>query len=105
MENSTGFTIFQPVGIKIDYVNVDLKEQRVAANILCHDVVKMTFVIDLNLNQVYREGSMEEVYALLPDKDEESYVEEITRWAQIFIDNKVTDPKKYFESLIQNAGT
>ncbi|MFZ3590612.1 hypothetical protein ACOI1C_15515 [Bacillus sp. DJP31] len=100
MSNEQGYVDFKPTGIKIDYTHVDLSKKQVTAIISCDNEVQMTLITDLTLNQVNKNGSFEKVFAVLPDRDEESYLEEVNAWAKIFIDNKITDPKKYFDSFM-----
>ncbi|MGD7045095.1 hypothetical protein [Jeotgalibacillus proteolyticus] len=99
--NNEGYTYFMPTGIKIDYTNVDLSKKQVTAIISYYNEVQITLITDLTLNQVNKNGSFEKIFAVLPDRDEESYLEEVNAWAKIFIENKITNPKKYFDSLMQ----
>ncbi|MFC6041192.1 hypothetical protein ACFPYN_17395 [Paenisporosarcina macmurdoensis] len=100
MNLEQGYADFQPIGIKITYTLVDLSKKQVISTISCDDEVKITIIIDLHLNQVYKNGSFDEILAVLPSRDEESYINEINDWAKIFIENKITDPKKYFEQFM-----
>ncbi|MDG5472914.1 hypothetical protein P6709_14265 [Jeotgalibacillus sp. ET6] len=100
MRNEKGNTYFMPTGIKISYTHVDLSKKQVTAIISCYNDVQITLIADLTLNQVNKNGSFEKVFAVLPDRDEELYFEEVNAWAKIFIEHKITYPKKYFDSFI-----
>lgn len=99
MDRDQGYTIFKPTGIKIKYEKVDLAKKQVTAMISLNGDVEMTVVADLSVHKVSKEGSLRKVLDVLPDLDEESYVEQITAWSKIFIEKKITNPEQYFESL------
>lgn len=99
-KGSEGYTDFQPIGIIIDYTHVDLSKKQVTATISCNNDVKMTVITDLNMNKVYKEGSFDEILALSPSEEEGQYIEIISEWSKVFIENKITNPKKYFEQFL-----
>ncbi|WP_033541143.1 hypothetical protein [Planococcus sp. CAU13] len=99
MENNEGYTIFQPVGINIDYIHVDLSKKQVTATISYQHQVKMTVITDFITGQMHKEGDLIEILAALPSKDEESYFDEIYDWSKTFVENGINDPKKYFEQF------
>lgn len=84
----------------LEYTHVDLVKNQVTAIISYENEVKMTVIVDVGLNQIYKEGNIGEILSVLPSRDEDSYLEEIKGWSEIFIDKKVTNPKKYFEQFI-----
>lgn len=98
MDRNQGYTIFKPIGIKIKYEKVDLAKKQVTATISLNGDVQMTVVTDLDVDQVCKVGSLRRVLDLLPELDEDSYIEEITAWSKIFIEKKITNPEQYFES-------
>lgn len=99
MENNEGYTIFQPVGINIDYIHVDLSKKQVTATVSYQHEVKMTVISDFTTGQMLKEGNLTEILAVLPSKDEESYFVEIYDWSKMFVENGISDPQKYFEQL------
>lgn len=100
MINKKSVGEFKPTDISINYTNVDIKKKQVTANILYKDEIKTTITIDLDSNKIHQDGDFTELLNILPSKDENSYIEEIKGWAEIFIENEITDPKKYFESFL-----
>ncbi|WP_033542737.1 hypothetical protein [Planococcus sp. CAU13] len=99
MKNNEGYTIFQPVGIKIEYTHVDLSKKQVTATISFQQEVKMTVITNFITGRMHKEGDLTEVLAALPDKDEESYFDEIYAWSKTFIDKGISDPQKYFDQF------
>lgn len=99
MANNDGYAIFQPVGINIDYVHVDLSKKQVTATISYQQEVKMTIITDYSTGQMSKEGNLMEILAALPSKDEESYFKEIYDWSRTFIEHDISDPQKYFEEF------
>lgn len=97
MDQNQGYTTFKPTGIKIKYRYVDLVKKQVTAIISLNGEVQMTVVTDLDIHQVNKEGSLRKVLDVLPDVDEESYIEQISAWSKIIIEKKITDPEQYFE--------
>lgn len=97
--NNEGYTIFQPVGINIDCIHVDLLKKQVTAIISYQHEVKMTVITDLTTNQVHREGDLNEILAVFPSKDEESYFDEVYDWSKTFVEKGINNPKKYFEQF------
>ncbi|XKH50154.1 hypothetical protein LG275_11185 [Chryseomicrobium palamuruense] len=97
MDQNQGYTTFKPTGIKIKYTHVDLGKNQVTATISLNGEAQMTVVTDLAIHQVNKEGSLRKVLDVLPDVDEESYIEQISAWSKIFIEKKITDPEQYFE--------
>lgn len=98
MDQNQGYTTFKPTGIKIKYTFVDLVEKQVTATISLNGEVQMTVVTDLDLQQVSKEGTLQKVLNILPDLDEESYIEQITSWSKIFIEKRIANPEEYFAS-------
>ncbi|WP_146551277.1 hypothetical protein [Rummeliibacillus sp. SL167] len=90
---------FKRTGIIINYPHVDLIKKKVTATISIEEDVKMTVIVDLNLNVVSKNGNIDEILDILPDDDEEYYIEVIRYWAEMFINNNIADPKAYFDSL------
>ena len=100
INRNIGITIFKRTGILIKYPYVDLLKERVTATISIEEDVKMTVIVDLKLNTIAKEGCIDEILEILPDYDEDSYIEQIKHWAEVFIDNQITDPQAYFDKLL-----
>ncbi|GKW46936.1 hypothetical protein NCCP2050_26280 [Planococcus sp. NCCP-2050] len=78
---------------------MDLLKKQVTATISYQYEVKMTVITDFITDQMYKEGDLSEILAVLPSENEESYFEQIYDWSKIFVENEITDPKKYFEQF------
>lgn len=99
MKSLEGNSEFKATGITLNYTQVDLAKNQVIATIAYKNEVKMTVTVDFNLDRIYKEGCIDEIIAVLPIRDEISYIEEIKGWAEIFIKNRIEDPQKYFEQF------
>lgn len=57
----TGFTHFEPIGMRTDYPGVDLEKKQVTARILYKNKVLMTVRVDLQSDTIVKEGSLDEI--------------------------------------------
>lgn len=101
INRNKGITIFKRTGILIKYPHVDLLKEQVTATISIEEDVKMTVIVDLKLNTISKDGCMDEILEIFPNDDEDFYIEQIRHWAEVFIDNQITDPQAYFDELIK----
>jgi hypothetical protein len=57
----------------------------------------MTVLVDLNLDTVSVEGSVQELKGIAMDK--ESYIEMFKSQAEFFVTNNISNPKKYYDEF------
>jgi hypothetical protein len=100
-ENNTkpnvGYTLFRPTGVKHDFPVVDLAQKQVTGTVTYNDTICMTVLVDLSLDTVSVEGSVDELKEIAMDK--ESYIEMFKRQAEFFVVNNISNPKKYYDEL------
>ena len=105
----TGFTVFEPIGIRTDYPFVDLEKKQVTGRILYKNKVLMTVHVDLQSNTIQKEGSLAEVAHLttsdgikIVNEDREMTI--IKSQAEFLIQNNISNPEEYFEQLLKMNG-
>lgn len=98
---NTGYTIFQSIGIQIDYPSVDLEKKMVTGVVTFENKVYMTVLVDLQTDSVKAEGSINDLAHLVSIEHlETEYIAMIKNMAKFFIENKISNPKEYYENLI-----
>lgn len=100
----TGYTRIEPTGVTFDYPNVDLDSKLVTARVLFQDELIMEVVIDVKHDTVQQRGSLEEIahittYNGINRMTEDMYINSLKRTAKFFVDNKISDPKSYYDEL------
>lgn len=98
--SNSGYTIFKSIGIKINYPSVDLDKETVIGEVSFENKVYMTVTVDLQSDRVEVEGSVMDLAHLIPNEHlENEYIDMIKNMAKFFIDNKISNPKEYYENL------
>lgn len=96
-KSNVGYTLFRPTGVKHEYPVVNLQNKQVTGTVLYKDKVYMTVIIDLKKDTVDIKGSVEELKDISMDK--ESYIRMFKSQAEFFVDNNISNPKKYYEQF------
>ncbi|RDW15147.1 hypothetical protein [Oceanobacillus chungangensis] len=99
-KSKVGYTIFKPTGVRHEYPHVDLFKQHVNCIVLYKDKTYMTVIVDLKNNTVQVTGDVDELGDLTISGD--SYIDMFKGHAKFFINNNISDPKKYYDELINN---
>lgn len=94
-----GQSEFKPLGIKTIYPWVDLENKLVEARIELEDGIKIKVITDLKTGEQKQEGNWDDIIQLCPSMNEEDYLKMFREWATIFIENGISDPKRYFEQF------
>lgn len=89
-----GFTIYKATGVRHEYSHVNLEEQEVTCHVLYKDKIYMSVVVDVANNHVYIQGDVDELGELSMSK--QFYITMFKEQAQFFIDNQISDLKKYY---------
>jgi|SRR5690606_5754215 len=96
-KSNVGYTLFRPTGVKHEYPVVDLQNKQVTGTVSYKDIVYMTVIVDLKKDTVDIEGSVEELKDISMDK--ESYIRMFKIQAEFFVENNISNPKKYYEKF------
>lgn len=108
MNNNTdkfnvGYTIFKPTGVRHEYSYVDLVKQQVTCIVLYKEETYMTVNVDLKNDIVQVQGDVDKLGDLTIDRD--SYIDMFKGQAKFFIDNNISNPKKYYDELLNNQSS
>ncbi|KAB2331553.1 hypothetical protein F7731_18385 [Cytobacillus depressus] len=98
-----GYTLFKPTGVRHEFPFVDLVKQQVIGTVLYKEKIYMTVVIDLKADTIQVQGDIAELRDLTISRD--SYIDMFKGQAKFFIDNNISNPKKYYDELINNQST
>jgi hypothetical protein len=99
-KSNVGYTIYKPTGVHHEYPHVDLVKQQVTCAVTYKGKTYMTVIVDLKTDTVQIQGDVDELGDLSMDKD--SYINMFKHEARFFIDNNISNPKKYYDELISN---
>ena len=99
-KSNVGYTIFKPTGVRHEYPHVDLVKQQVTCIVLYKEETYMTVIVDLKNDTVQVQGDVDELGDLSIGRD--SYIDMFKQQARFFIDNNISNPKKYYDELINN---
>lgn len=99
-KSNVGYTIFKATGVRHEYLSIDLDKQQVTAAVLYKEKIHMTVIIDLKEETVQTDGDVAELEDLSMDK--EDYINMFEQQAKFFIENNISDPRKYYEALINS---
>ncbi|WP_216831484.1 hypothetical protein [Alkalihalobacterium elongatum] len=94
-KKNVGYTLFVPTGVRHQYPEVNLKEQKVIGTVIYKNRIYMKVFIDLKEDTVNVEGSVDELGDLSMAK--ETYIDMFKREAKFFVENKISNPEKYYE--------
>lgn len=90
-----GFTIFKATGVRHEYSHVNLEKQQVTCHVLYKDKIYMSVVVDVANDHVYIQGNVDELGDLSMNK--QFYITMFKEQAQFFVDNQISDLKKYYD--------
>lgn len=93
-----GFTVYKSTGITVDYPSVDLENKEVIGTVSFKDKKLMTVIVNVQSNCVKVEGSVENTRKGQIDSD---YIDMVKNQAEFFFENKISNPKKYYEQFIE----
>ena len=99
-KSNVGYTIFKPTGVRHEYPHVDLVKQQVTCIVLYKEETYMTVIVDLKNDTVQVQGDVDVLGDLTISGD--SYIDMFKGQAKFFIDNNISNPKKYYDELINN---
>lgn len=102
-KTNVGYTIFKPTGVHHEYTHVDLVKQQVICIVLYKEEIYMTVVVDLKNDTVQVQGEIEELGDLPISRD--SYIDMFKGQAKFFIDNNISNPKMYYDELMNNQSS
>lgn len=102
-KTNVGYTIFMSTGVRDEYPHVDLINQQVTCRVLYKEEIYMTVMVDLKNDTVQVEGDVAELGDLAMSRD--SYIDMFKGQAKFFIDHHISNPKKYYEELINNQSS
>jgi hypothetical protein len=95
----TGFTVFKSTGLKVDYPLVDLDNKVVTGVVSFKNKKCMTVIVNFQSDTVKVEGNIENIRKEQCGSD---YIDMIKNEAKFFVENKISNPKKYYEQLIED---
>jgi hypothetical protein len=97
-EVMSGFGIFEPIGLKTEFVYIDLDRHEVEADVLYNERKIMTVSINLKEMIVQKTGGYDEFPRLKEmGITEQDTILEIQLLGQMYIENGITNPKEYYE--------
>jgi hypothetical protein len=96
-ESNVGITLFKPTGVLHEFPHVDLEKKQVIGTVAYKGKTYMTVILDLNTDTLQVEGNVDELGTLSLDR--ESYIEMFKHQANFFIENNISDPKKFYDEL------
>lgn len=97
---TTGHTHYRPIGFKIEYTHIDLKEKIVKAIVKYEGQIIMTVTVDLHADSIQKVGGLEEVSSLETyGVTEQDTLREIKCLSEFFIQNNISNPKEYYEQF------
>ncbi|KAA9023978.1 hypothetical protein [Niallia endozanthoxylica] len=99
-KSNVGYTIFKPTGVRHEFPYVDLVKQQVIGTVSYKGKIHMKVIVDVKANTIQVEEDVVELGDLSMDRD--SYIDMFKHQARFFIDNHISNPKKYYEDLINN---
>lgn len=102
-KSNSGYTIFKTTGVRHEYPHVDLVKQQVTCIVLYKEETYMTAIVDLKNDTVQVQGDVNGLGDLTIS--EESYIDMFKCQAKFFIDNNISNPKKYYDELINNQSS
>ncbi|MBT2659340.1 hypothetical protein J7E81_29890 [Bacillus sp. ISL-18] len=92
-----GVTVYKSTGLKVDYPLVDLEKKEVTGIVSFKNKKCMSVIVNFQSDTVKVKGSIENIRKEQYDSD---YINMIKDHAKFFVENKISNPKKYYEQLI-----
>ena len=102
-KSNVGCTIFKPTGVHHEYSYVDLVKQQVMCIVLYKEETYMTVKVDIKNDTVQVQGDVDKLGDLTISGD--SNIDMFKSQAKFFIDNNISNPKKYYDELINNQSS
>jgi hypothetical protein len=99
-KTNVGYTIFKPTGERHEYPHVDLVKQQVTCIVLYREETYMTVIVDLKHDNIQVQGDVDKLGDLSMGRD--AYIDMFKQQARFFINKNISNPKKYYEELINN---
>lgn len=94
-----GFTVYKSSRLILEYPFVDLEKKEVTGTVSFKNNKHMTVIVNLQSNSVKVVGSIENTHKGQKDSD---YIDMIKKQAEFFVANNISNPKKYYEQLIED---
>jgi hypothetical protein len=101
-KKNVGYTLFVPTGVRHEYPEVNLEEQKIIGTVIYKNKIYMKVFIDLKADAVNVEGSVENLSDLI-NMDKETYIEMFKSEARFFVENKISNPKQYYEEIANSS--
>ncbi|MBW9235153.1 hypothetical protein JQK62_23630 [Leptospira santarosai] len=102
-KSNIGFTLFVPTGVRHEFLQVDLIKQQVIGIVLYKEKTYMTVLVDLKTDTVQVEGDVDALGELSMDRD--SYIDLFKTQAKFFIENNISNPKQYYDGLLNGQSS
>ncbi|GAA0432572.1 MAG: hypothetical protein ACQEWU_03000 [Bacillota bacterium] len=96
-KSNEGYTIFKPIGVKVEYPIVDLEKKQVTGTVSSHDKIYLTVLVDLKANRVHVKGNVEGLENNTMDNN--AYTSMIKAEARFFVENHISNPKEYYNQF------
>lgn len=97
-KSNVGYTLFQSTGVNHEFSLIDLEKQQVIGIVTYKEKTYMTVFVDLKTDTVQVQGDVSDLGDLSMDTD--SYVDMFKHQAEFFIENSISNPKEYYDKLI-----
>lgn len=95
---NVGYTLFKSTGVHHEFPHIDLEKQQAIGIVTYKEKTYMTVFVDLKTDTVQVHGDVDDLGDLSMDRG--SYVDMFKHQARFFIENNITDPKEYYDDLI-----
>ena len=102
-QSNVGYTLFAPTGVRHEFLQVDLIKKQVIGIVLYKEETYMTVLVDLKSDSVQVEGDVDALGELSMDRD--SYIDMFKSQAKFFIENNISNPKQYYDELINGQSS
>ncbi|MBT2728435.1 hypothetical protein J7E63_16020 [Bacillus sp. ISL-75] len=93
-----GWTSFSPLKIVPEYT-VDLEKGQVTGVVKHNGKVYLTVIVDIPNDKTEVKGSLRGIGKLTKPFKKQNYIEIIKNEAEYFIQNKITNPKEFYDKL------
>jgi hypothetical protein len=94
-KSNLGYTLYKPTGVCHAFPHVDLIKQQATCIVSYKGKTYLRVIVDIKNGTVQIQVSVEDLGDLSMDRD--SYIDMFKHLAKFFIENNISNPKKYFE--------
>lgn len=102
--SNTGYTIYKSLGIKLDYPYVNLDKKKVTGTVSFNNKLYLTITVDLLSDTAELFGDLNDLaHFTASENTETDYIEMIKSNAVFLIENKISNPKEYYERFIKEV--